>query len=215
MLNPIKSVLFDLDGTLMDSFSVTLEGFQRGLESGGHRRLDPKELVALFGPAERSIFATLLGEAKADHAFSIFRNYTQSALSEIPIHKGILELIAELKNRNLKVGIFTGRGRTTTDFILKHHGITNQFEVIITNDDVPHPKPAPDGILKALHFFGLKPAEGVYVGDTVIDIQASKRAGCKSIGAHWDWFAKSTGIEPIGADLHCAHPSECLKILDF
>ncbi len=189
-----KGIVFDLDGTVIDSLGVTLEAFNRGFEAAGAPRLDPVEIMQHFGPGERDIFIKVVGAQKADHAYQVSRKYTDDNLTKVPFFSGMLELIEQLTANQIPVAIFTGRGRDTTDLILNHHNVTHLFTSIITHDEVDFPKPAAEGLLKSAQAMKLAAHEVIMVGDSWADIQAAGSAGSLSIAAAWDLLANEAHL---------------------
>jgi phosphoglycolate phosphatase/pyrophosphatase PpaX len=182
----LKCLLFDLDGTLVNSLAVTFEAFNYVFQKFGGRAHTPSEIMAYFGPGEREIFGRVLGEETKEEARSAYFEYTRSRMAMAPLFPGIDPLLATCRERGISVGVVTGRGRESTDYILGHHGLRERFGSIITHDDVASSKPSPEGILKALSEMGFKPEEAAYVGDMWMDVQAAHRAGCLAISAGWD-----------------------------
>jgi len=182
----LKGIVFDLDGTLIDSLPVTLNGFNSIFEKLGEKRRSPAEIMSHFGLGEDKIFEKILGSEKSSSAYDLFKQYTQDHLSDIVLHDGVSELLNQIKAHQVPTAIVTGRSWSTTEVILRHHGILDSFLAVIAHDHVTQPKPSPEGIHLALKQLKLKPEEIVYVGDSVVDVLASHSAGARSIAALWD-----------------------------
>jgi phosphoglycolate phosphatase/pyrophosphatase PpaX len=118
-------------------------------------------------------------------AFERFYRHYQEHISEVVLFPGIRELLLRLKNHGAKICIFTGGGRVSTRFCLQKEGILELFDALITGDDVTHPKPDPEGVLKAMDKFGYKPIETLVVGDADADIVAGEKAGAATALAAW------------------------------
>lgn len=191
----LKGILFDLDGTLVDSLKVAFDGFNHVFQTHGAAAKTPREIMAMFGPGERKIFAQVVGDANAEAASLAYANYTRSRMGESPLFPGIPELIAELSDRRIPMSIVTGRGRESTEIILKHHGIGEKFVKIICHEDVSSSKPSPEGIQLALQSMGLAPENTAYVGDMWMDVRAAHRAGCRAISAMWDSVYDHESVE--------------------
>lgn len=209
----IKGVVFDLDGTLVDSLGTTLDGFNYGITLCGGRSHTPQEIMAHFGTGEREIFAKIVGRDQAARAYEAFKGYLQESLESVPLHEGVPQLLNELKSRRIPLSIVTGRSWNTTEVILKHHGILDRFVTVVAHDHVPAPKPQPDGIFLALQRMALRPQESIYVGDSVVDIQASHSAGSKSVAALWDQLVCAEDLAAQKPTHSIQHPKEILDIL--
>ncbi|MBU6374574.1 MAG: HAD-IA family hydrolase [Bdellovibrionales bacterium] len=210
---PVKGVVFDLDGTLVDSLKTTFEAFNHGIRLCGGREHSPEEIMAYFGPGEGEIFAKIVGQDLAVKAYTACRHYLDDHLADVPLHDGVLETLNELRARKLPLSIVTGRSWNTTEVILKHHGLLDRFITVIANDHVPLPKPAPLGIQLALKRMSFEPEEILYVGDSPVDIQASRSAGSRSVAALWDRLASQETLAAHDPHHWAHHPSELLELL--
>ena len=180
-----KAVIFDRDGTLFDSLAVILRSFNYGIEPFTDRRPSDSEWFAAFGPAEPEVMGRFIPAEKKEAAFDRFYCYYQEHIGEIALFEGVSELLFRLKEGGMKLGLFTGGGRTSTRFCLEKRGVLSLFDVLITGDDVALPKPHPEGIHKAVDFLNVKPEQTVVVGDSGADIQAGGKAGTTTVMARW------------------------------
>ena len=208
----LKGIVFDLDGTLVDSLPVTLDGFNDAIERLGHQKLSYAEIMAYFGLGEDKIFEKLVGQKNAIHAYNLFKQYTKDHLSQITLHPGVDLLLEKIQSQNIPTSIVTGRSWHTTEVILRHHGIFDHFVSIIAHDHVKKPKPSPEGIHLALEKMDLSAHEVFYVGDSAVDIQASHSAGSHSIAALWDGLAHKQSLEPHQPHHWASEPLEIWKI---
>jgi pyrophosphatase PpaX len=209
----IKGLVFDLDGTLVDSLAATLEAFNYGIESCGGVRMTSQQLLAHFGPGEGEIFAKILGPEKAALAYEKSREFMVSHLGEVPLHAGILDLLHELQKREMPISIFTGRSRETTQLILDHHRLRDRFVSVTTSDDVSSPKPSPEGLYRVLAAMALKPNEILYIGDAPADLIASRSAGVKGVAALWDHLVNKEFLAPYDPTYWAEKPKDLLEIL--
>ena len=109
----------------------------------------------------------------------------------------------------MKVGVFTGAGRGAAEILLTHTGLRKYFDVVVTGDDVPRPKPAPDGILAACEALGASVEETAYVGDAPNDMQAAAAAEVLAVLAGWGHqYGSSTP-----ADLVVSDPGGLVQLL--
>jgi HAD superfamily hydrolase (TIGR01509 family) len=207
----VKGVVFDLDGTLVDSLATTFDAFNHGITRCGGRAHSPSEIMAYFGPGEDEIFAQIVGRERAAEAYAASRRYLDEHLHQVPLHEGVAGVLEELARRKLPLAIVTGRSWNTTEVILRHHGLLPRFVTVIANDHVPFPKPAPHGIQLASQRLQLLPSEVLYVGDSAVDILASKSAGAKSVAALWDRLASKAGLAAHDPHYWAHHPQELLQ----
>jgi HAD superfamily hydrolase (TIGR01509 family) len=190
MKSKFKGIVFDLDGTLVDSLSATFEAFNHGITQAGMRPHTPAEIMKYFGPGELEIFSAIIGPEKAEAAYATYRAHLSHHIGRVPLHAGVGEMLDDLKARNLPIAIFTGRSWNTTEVILRHHGILDRFVTVIANDHVSAPKPSPEGLKLALSRMKLTPTDALFVGDMAVDMQAARAAGAPSAAALWDVTAR-------------------------
>jgi pyrophosphatase PpaX len=191
----LKGIVFDLDGTLADSLTVTFEAFNHVFNVHGAPILTPKEIMRYFGTGEREILAAVIGEKASYPGYETFCRYTSEAMTRIPFHSGALDLIERLKSEGVPMAIVTGRSWTTTETILKHHRVLDRFITVVAHDHVSLPKPSPEGIQLALQRMSLSGEQIMYVGDSHMDIQAAKAARAQSVAALWDPLASREVLE--------------------
>jgi HAD superfamily hydrolase (TIGR01509 family) len=183
---PPRVVLFDLDGTLIDTFNLYIEAYSRALEPHLGRRPQLEEFAAHKPASERHFLTQWIGEAKAAGCHrEVQRHYAElhGALCEGP-YDGVREMLAALRSAGIPLGVVTGKGRRAWE-VTAHAIDLGAFEVVVTDDEMEHPKPHPGGLHTALGTLGVEPAAAVYVGDSVSDLEAGRQAGTRVAGALW------------------------------
>lgn len=212
---PFKGVLFDLDGTLIDSLTFTFNAFNHAWGQFGVPKKSPAEIMQHFGPGERKIFENILGSPeKAIKADEYYLEYTESRLSEAPLFENMEDMLSLLVSEHIPFGIVTGRGRETTEALLKHKNLLHKVPVLICHEDVSSSKPSPEGIQKAAKLLKLSSDEVIYVGDMVMDIKAAKRAPCAfSIAVQWCHSHQHEMVSAENPDLSFKHPKELLEFV--
>jgi phosphoglycolate phosphatase/pyrophosphatase PpaX len=183
---PPAAILFDLDGTLIDTYRLYVESYRRALEPHlGYAPTDD-EMVARHPSSERQFLADWLGpEAGAACHAEMRRWYAElhASLGE-GMYDGAREMLDGLRSAGLRLGIVTGKGREA--WAVTEAAIDlGAFEVIVTDDDVHAAKPDPAGLLAAADALGITPAQAVYVGDTAADMGAGRNAGMRIGAALW------------------------------
>jgi HAD superfamily hydrolase (TIGR01509 family) len=204
----VKGIVFDLDGTLVDSLSSTFDAFNHGIMFVGGKKHTPQEIMRYFGTGEDKIFTKIVGPEKAQAAYHACKAYTDEHMHEIPLHPGVAELLEKVKSSDVPISIFTGRSWDTTHMILKHHRLMDRFITIVTNDHVNMPKPSPEGLYLALSRMRIDPKESLFVGDSPVDIMAGRSAGAQGVAALWDLLADKNALEACAPHHWASHPSD-------
>ncbi len=208
----IKGIVFDLDGTLVDSLSTTFDAFNYGILKLGGRKHTPEEIMRYFGTGEGEIFAQILGAEKAEAAYQACRDYTDEHLAQIPLHSGVGELLEKLKSTGIPIAIFTGRSWPTTEMILKYHRLLDRFITVVANDHVSSPKPSPEGLHLVLSRMKIEASQTLFVGDSPMDMIASQRAGSRGVAALWDLQAERQALEPHEPHHWAQHPLDVWEV---
>ncbi|MEF7562303.1 HAD family hydrolase [Bacillus infantis] len=192
-----KAVLFDFDGTLADTLPICFEAFKYVFRQYDDRDITEKEIIGMFGPTEdeiieRNLQSTNEIQNAIEDYFSFYEKGHDRSFQLIEEIKGLLEF---LKERNMKLGIITGKSRRGLDITLKCLKIEDHFDISIAGDEVLKPKPDGEGILKALEFLGLERNDVIFVGDSRADIAAGRHAQVATAAAQWFDSVQSTSFD--------------------
>lgn len=208
-----KLVIWDLDGTLVDSLPATFAAFNDGLEPVLGRRLSPREIMAHFGPSELEIANKLVGPVHAERCYRRFLAAMADRIPEVSVYPGISETLRQLGDAGFTLAIFTGRARRGTEIILEHLELGGHFREVVTFDEVERPKPHPDGIQKILAAFDAAPSDAVMIGDSPMDMLAGRAAGVRTVGCTWDRMASRAALAEAQASHVIAAPTELAALL--
>ncbi len=180
-----------MDGTLTRTNELIFNSFNHVAEKYLHKRLSPGEIIALFGPPEEQAIERMIGPKHIETAMEeYFSFYRREHSSTAALYPGMTDVLDFLKSKNVKIGLFTGKGRRAAEITLEQFGISSYFDVTMTGDDVDEYKPSGDGIKKILAALALSPADVLMVGDAVADHIASREAGVDVASVVWDSYAK-------------------------
>jgi HAD superfamily hydrolase (TIGR01509 family) len=179
-------VLFDFDGTLNDTWRLYLESFRRALAPRYGRVLTDDEILALQPCAERQFFKQAVAPDQYDASYDEFLAHYRElhAAMNDGVYAGVPAMIGELRRRGCRLGVVTGKSRRAWDLTFPTCGF-DAFEVVVTDDDVSAPKPAPEGLHLALERAKVDPAQALYVGDSLVDARAAEAAGMRFGAALW------------------------------
>lgn len=192
-VSAFEVVLFDLDGTLVE-FKFDVRASRRAMiawlldEGFDVRRMNEgTKTLHIIEEAKRQWKASgndaTSFESIKSSLSDILDGFEFDAFKEAKPHPGSLRLLDTLKNRGIVQGIVTNSGRKPVDSILGTFGFSQYMALVITRNEVDSLKPSPEGIVKALETLNVKSSAAVYVGDSTIDIEASRAAGVASVAA--------------------------------
>ena len=181
----ITTILFDFDGTLIDTNEIIIQSFQHTFRTvlGEEKPVD--DIIRTFGEPLSLTMEKML-DIDPVEAVKIYRSYHNQKFEDlIRIFPGMLELVIELFNRGYKLAIVTSRLRNTTLLGLRKFDMEKYFSYVLTADDTDKHKPDPAAINIVLEKLNSKPDESIMIGDSKFDIMCANNAGVKSILVGW------------------------------
>jgi len=187
-------VIFDCDGTLVDSQNTILHGLEVGFDAVGLPMPEQQVALSIVGLSLERAFAELVGPDKAHLASDMAEAYRASKISRRktgedldPLYPGTREALNRLALRDdVLLGIATGKARRGVDHMVEVHDLHTRFVTIQTADTSPS-KPHPDMIHRALAETGADPARTVMVGDTSFDMEMARAAKVHALGVSWGY----------------------------
>lgn len=202
-------IIFDCDGTLIDSLGPALESFNYALDQVNLPPRAPEVIKRHFGAGADRIFFNILGDqGLAMRAFEAYLDHQTELAKQMKLHDGIRELLDLATSREIPMGIVTGRHAKDLEIVLRPHKLGDYFQSLIADSHLPKSKPAPDGILLAAKQLGISPCDSIYVGDSIFDIKAAHAAGSIPVGALWDELAKEEELAIEKPEAMAKVPSE-------
>jgi pyrophosphatase PpaX len=181
----IRNILFDLDGTLLDTNELIIQSFKHTYKTHLNRQVDNEDIIKNFGEILNITLDRDFGECSGE-AIKTYRNFQTGNFEKlITIREGVKEGIIELRRQGYMLGIVTSRLNDSASRGLKHFGLMEYFDVIIGADDTQIHKPDPTPALMALKKLGGKPCETLLVGDSPYDVLCGKNAGIASVVVGW------------------------------
>lgn len=221
-LNPKRDVaLFDLDGTVLDTYAPILESMRYATKTVFGEALPDSKLVSMVGQplvTQMQAFAAErgCGSEIADELTRVYRKYNERDLDEKSFpFPGIPEAIASLKNAGFTVGVVTSKRAVLATKSLKAHGLFDVFACVNGAEDSTAHKPDPDPLLTAAKKLGVSPDRCVYVGDSPYDLQAAHAANMPCVGVAWGkFFGREILLEQMPSVL-IASPEELVGAVEF
>jgi pyrophosphatase PpaX len=178
-------VLFDLDGTVVDSGAMILASMRHAtLEVLGREYTDEDLMKAVGGPGLEAQMAAFAPD-RVDELVRVYRAHNEPLHDELEACEGMGEVLARLHDEGRRLGIVTAKRRSTAELAFARVPVAHLFEAVVGGDETEHHKPHPEPLLLAAERMGADPAETAYVGDSPFDIRAAKAAGMHAIGVTW------------------------------
>lgn len=197
-MRTFEGIIFDIDGTLTSTNELIFESFRYVANKYFKKSPTDEEILSLFGPPEDVILKDWSGDqfdtVREDYYDFYIKNHHMAAL-----YPGIKEILDLIKERNVTLSIYTGKGRTAAGITLNELGIKKYFDMVVTGEDVKEHKPSAEGILVFIKKFNLSPDKVLMIGDSVSDIKAARGAGVKIASVVWDSLSKDRVLE-FGSD---------------
>ncbi len=184
-------VIFDLDGTLADTSQLIFDSFNFVMRKYKSIEMTPKEIMSYFGPPEEVAIKNIMGTDNFDAIWHDYLQYYETHLWQTKLFEGIPELVDSLKKTGAHLAIFTGKGNATTNLTLRHHGLLEMFDIIVTGSEVTNHKPNPEGVRVALERLGVEPSGAVVVGDSLSDYKAATSAQTHFLAVIYDGLARN------------------------
>lgn len=181
MIKDYKAVIFDLDGTLVDSMWIWKKIDIDFLEERGHSLPDDlqKKIEGMSFTETATYFKTTFNlSEEIEEIKSVWVEMSRNLYSkDIKLKRGIMELLNILKDKGIQIGIGTSNSRELAEEVLKNNGVREYFEVLVTSDDVNKGKPEPDVFLKAAELMNVDASDCLVFEDTHAGVLAGKAAG--------------------------------------
>ncbi len=182
----IDTVLFDFDGTIMDTNEIIIDSWQATFRELSGKEADRDVLLKTFGePLE----ATMLGffpNVPLEESLEIYRDYQRKYfIPSIRLFPCVRELLDALSQKKIKMALVTSRLKFTTDQALEHFDIGKYFQYVITADEVNRHKPDPLCANLALEALGAQPEQTIMLGDSPLDMMCARNAGVSPVLVSW------------------------------
>ncbi len=211
--NPIQAVLFDLDGTLIDTapdFIATLNRLRKDYQLPA---LPSEQIRAQVSNGARALVTLSFGNETDNPQFSkqlteLLDLYENSLAEHSRVFSGLDDTLALLEQHAIPWGIVTNKPTRFTTPLLEQLNLHKRCSIAICPDHVSQRKPHPEPILKACSELGVTPEYALYVGDHLRDIESGNRAGCFTVAASWGYIDAADSAASWRANLICDTPAE-------
>jgi phosphoglycolate phosphatase len=213
-----KGVIFDLDGTLVNSLEDIADSMNKVLERLGYPQHNLQSYKYFVGNGLRNLVRRALPEGSDEGFISscfdlMMEEYRKNCINKTRPYAGIVELLDELSFRQIKLAIFSNKVHELTQIVVETLLPKWDFEVVLgASPEVPR-KPNPMGALLISKKMGIDSERFIYLGDTNVDMETANRAGMYAVGALWGFRTKEELISN-GAKYLLNHPLDLLNILN-
>lgn len=207
-------VLFDLDGTLIDSGPMIIASMKHAARAVLGRDIPEAALAAAVGGPGLVAQMRALDPERVDELVEAYREHNDPLHDELEAFWEVVEVLPRLRAEGRRLGIVTAKRRSTVRLALDRlPDLEDLFEVIVTADDTERHKPHPDPLLAALARLGAPPEEAAYVGDSPFDVRAAKAAGVFSVAVGWGGIHPAEALLREEPDAFCQRAEDLLAVL--
>lgn len=206
-------VLFDLDGTVIDSGAIILASMRHAATTVlGADYPDERLLAAVGGPGLEAQMQAL-DPGRVDELVRVYRAHNEPLHDTLECCLGMEDVLARLKDEGRKLGIVTAKRRVTVELAFAKLPIGHFFDVVVGGDETETQKPDPAPLHLAAERLSVQPEDCVYVGDSPFDIRAAKAAGMHAIAVTWGRIHTRTALEAENPDVIVDTAEELLGAL--
>jgi pyrophosphatase PpaX len=212
MTNEVKAVLFDLDGTIVDTNELIIQSFLHALKGVVAEDFGREHIIPSMGEPLTDQLQQFSGLEDVTAITHAYREYNYLKHDEmVALFPGVAKVLPILRQHGIHLGVVTTKMRPTTERALKMFGLIEHMGTIVTLDEVEHAKPHPEPVQKAMQALGAHPDQTIMVGDSTVDIESARRAGAMPVGVAWSLKGEDV-LRKAGA-VHILHNMEQLLTL--
>ena len=209
-----RVVLFDLDGTLIDSGPIILASMQHAVRTVLDREIAYEELAATVGGQGLVAQMAELDPERVDELIEVYREHNDPLHDTLEAFAGMIDVLPRLRADGRRLGIVTAKRHRTVALALERFPwLEEQFEVVVAHEDTDRHKPEPDPVLEALARLEAEPSDAAYVGDSPFDIGAAKAAGTFAVAVAWGGIHSDERLLAEEPDVLVRTPEELLDVL--
>jgi phosphoglycolate phosphatase len=215
----LRAVLFDMDGTLLDTAPDFIAICQAMLAERGFPAVADKLIRDEISGGAKAMVSAAFAMSPSEPEFEPLRlefleRYQKDCAVHSKLFEGMAELLADIENANLIWGVVTNKPVRFAQPIMEQLGLAERSAVLICPDHVTKSKPDPEPLILACKMLDLDPASVLFVGDDLRDIESGRDAGTKTAAVRYGYIHPHDNPNHWGADVVVDHPSELRKVLD-
>ncbi|BCG59350.1 HAD family hydrolase [Paenibacillus sp. URB8-2] len=204
-----ESIIFDIDGTLIDTEEAVIKGLQKMLETDYGRVVERERLIFALGIPGRDSLPQL-GIEDVKRAHDRWNHFIHEFFETVKVFDGIADLLEGLKNKKATAGVVTSKTSQEVIDDFNPFGLTDYMDYTVCSSDTKKHKPNPEPLLKYLEISGADPKKSIYIGDTIYDYQCARDAGIDFGLALWGCINQ----ENIDAKYKFEKPTDILEVVE-
>ncbi len=206
-------VLFDLDGTVVDSGAIILASMRHATREVLGRDFADEELLASVGGPGLEAQMRALAPERVDELMRVYRAHNEPLHRSLACCTGMDEVLVRLRAEGRRLGVVTAKRRATVELAFAAVPLGHLFETVVGGDETAHAKPDPEPILLALERLEAPACAAAYVGDSPFDVRAARAAGTHAVAVAWGGIHDRAALEAAGPDAVVDSPAELLELL--
>ena len=215
----LRAVLFDMDGTLLDTAPDFIAVAQAMREARGLPRVPDQQIRDVVSGGARAMVLSAFDVDPASDEFEVLRlefldRYQEHCAVESQLYDGMAQLLSEIEEADLLWGVVTNKPLRFAEPIMHQLGLSSRSAVLVCPDHVSRSKPDPEPMLLACSQLGLPPARTLFVGDDLRDIESGRAAGSRTAAVRYGYIHPDDDPDQWGADLVVSHPLELRAVLN-
>jgi HAD superfamily hydrolase (TIGR01549 family) len=207
----MRAVVFDLDGTLLDTTGLILNIYVQTIRLLGGAEVTTDDVLANFnlGPTPL-VLERFLGRPIRPQDLDAYYVAYEAAIARLQPFAGVASMLKQLHRAGYRLGLFTSTTRRAVNLILPRAGLDGHFMATVAGDEVTHPKPAPDGLELVCRWLGVRTEEAAYVGDAEVDLACARSARVLGVQAVWG----SASVIFAGNHLVANQPDDVIALIE-
>ena len=207
------TILFDLDGTVVDSGAIILASMRHATREVLGRDYSDQELLQTVGGPGLEAQMHALAPDQIDRLVDVYRAHNEPLHDELEACAGMEDVLVRLREEGRRLGIVTAKRRATVELAFARVPIAHLFETVVGGDETAKQKPNPEPLLLAAERLGADPSDTAYAGDSPFDIRAAKAAGMFAVAVTWGRIHDTARLEAEHPDAIVDSAEELLGVL--
>jgi len=211
----VNTVIFDFDGTLIDTNDVILASWQHTYRYFLGHDVSVEHITKTFGEPLMKTLAREFPDVPPQESAEVYRTYQRKIAADmVKLFPDVVEMLQAVKDKGYKMGIVTSRTKESTMNYLEMFNIGGFFDGLVSCDDTNIHKPNPEPLLMGLEKLGASAEESIMVGDSIFDIKCANNAGVKSVLVDWRVASDNENLSQCQIDYIITAPLELIKVLE-